>query len=157
MSLENLGLPPFDVKAENVSSMWRKYLRSFRYMVDGRAITDSAQKKALLLHLAGTEVQDIYETLEPKEPAVGDKFDECVDSLTTYFAPKSNRTYERHLFRRLRQDDDTVDHFITRVKQQANLCDFDNPDDSLSLIKLLKDYDRKPFVRESLKKVTSRV
>lgn len=39
------------------------YMKRFEYYLAAREFTKYEQKKALLLNLAGTEVQDIYETL----------------------------------------------------------------------------------------------
>ena len=65
MSYDNFMLPIFDMKSDpsNLSEKWKKWLRSFDYLTTGRAISDDTQKAALLLHLAGSDVQDLYETL----------------------------------------------------------------------------------------------
>ena len=55
-------LKPFDPKIET-SVISQRWIRSFTYYVQARGLTDAEQKKALLLHLAGQNVQDIFETL----------------------------------------------------------------------------------------------
>ena len=57
----------------------------------------------MLIHLAGTEVQDIFYTL----PNTGDAKDykRAVDVLNAYyFVPKVDTTYARHCFRQLTQE-----------------------------------------------------
>ena len=46
--------------------------KTFQFYVDGRGITTVTRKKALLLHCAGMDVQDIIETLtDPGAPEGG--------------------------------------------------------------------------------------
>ena len=54
-------------------------------------ITKDEQKRALL-HLSGSEVQDIFETFEDQ----GMTYDEAVTKLSAYFEPLKNISYERH-------------------------------------------------------------
>ena len=62
----------FDCRGDSTSvgPRWRRWRKAFQFYVDGRGITAAARKKALLLHCAGMEVQDIFETLtDPGAPA----------------------------------------------------------------------------------------
>lgn len=108
MNLGNLGLGLFDVRSSGTNAKWRTYLRSFNFL-DMGYITSPDLKKALLLHLAGSDVQDVYGTLEKNEPSGSGKgvFELCCDKLDSYFAPKTNKIYERHLFRKMRQNNDS--------------------------------------------------
>ena len=49
-------------------------------------VTGDAQKRALLLHLAGPEVQDIFETLE----VGGTAFKDAEKALDDYFVKQKN-------------------------------------------------------------------
>lgn len=134
--MDNFNIQPFSVNALNVNELatnWRKWLRSFMYMIEGRGITANERKKALLLHLSGTEVQDIYETLQPLENEENkNSFTITVDRLTAYFTPKANKTYERHLFRKIRQEvNEKVDQFVTRLRSQASKCEFHDTDEEI--------------------------
>lgn len=118
----------FDTKTDinNLAVHWQKWLRSFNYYLVAKDITKEPQKKALLLHLAGSEVQDIYETLVPLENE-GDKteVDIAINRLTNYFTPKHNKNFERHVFRGLNQNSsETMDQYVTRLRQQSKRCDF---------------------------------
>jgi len=59
------------------------------------------RRRALLLHLVDTDVQDIIYTLSD----IGDAKDykKVVDALNTYFVSKVHTTYSRHCFRQLIQ------------------------------------------------------
>ena len=52
-------------------------------------------------------------------------YKQAVHNLDSYFAPKGNVPYERHVFRSLKQDSsETVDQYVSRLKKQALNCDF---------------------------------
>jgi hypothetical protein len=71
--------------------------------------TKDEQKRALLLHVAGEEVQDIIETLDN----TGTKYDQAVAALSDYFKPRKHISFERHVFRHAKQkEDETIDNFV---------------------------------------------
>ena len=57
---------PFTVIGENtnLAKSWEQYLKRFEYYLKATGITKDDQKRALLLHVAGEQVQDIFETLD---------------------------------------------------------------------------------------------
>ena len=129
-SMNDSRLLNFDVKSDpnNLGHEWQKWLRSFRYFIVGQDITSPERTSALLLHLAGPEVQEIYDTLDPLPGESGLKEDEVViGRLNNYFLPKTNMTYERHIFRSIKQEPgESFDQFLTRLRLQAKKCGFSN-------------------------------
>lgn len=65
VALDVSGLEPFNPKGEahNLSQRWKRWKRAFDLYVTGKGISNDAQKRALLLHVAGMDVQEIYFTL----------------------------------------------------------------------------------------------
>ena len=66
MAVEVGSLQPFQVKGvpHSVSQRWRKK-RAFQYYMLGKEITNDSQKRGLLLHTAGLDIQEVYFTLVP--------------------------------------------------------------------------------------------
>ena len=98
-------------------------------------MVNDAQKKVLLLHTAGMEVRELYETLSDPGPSVefeedtATDFEKTVRTLNAYFVTKLNEPYERHVFRSMAQKDgETVGQFIARLRKQAQNCNFTAPD-----------------------------
>ena len=55
------GLPNFDVSnVTGIASKWKRWLRAFELYGTGKGTENAAQEKALLLHRAGMDVQDIF-------------------------------------------------------------------------------------------------
>ena len=116
--------PPFKVIGENTSlaKAWELYHKRFDYYVCASRITKDEQKKALLLHLAGEEVQDIFETLGNLQE---NNYTQVKDKLSDYFKPQTNITYERHAFRSCKQEkNEKMDDYIIRLKKLATSCDY---------------------------------
>jgi hypothetical protein len=61
-----------------------------------------------MLHCAGMDVQDIFYTLPDNGNA--NDYDKAIKALDTYFNPVVNVAYERHMFRRMSQEEsETID------------------------------------------------
>ncbi|XP_068671483.1 amidase-like [Montipora foliosa] len=67
---------------------WRKWKRAFQLYVLGKGITNDSQKRGLLLHTAGLDVQEVYFTLVPDGAETN--YAETFKVLDDYFIPKAN-------------------------------------------------------------------
>lgn len=81
------GLPHFDVSdVTGIASKWQRWRRAFELYATGKGIEGAAQAKALLLHTAGMDVQDIFFTLPE---GTGDNvYAKALNALDKYFRPK---------------------------------------------------------------------
>lgn len=137
VKLEGLTLKPFNpnIEMHNIGTRWTRWVRSFTLFVTGKGIADPEQKKALLLHTAGVDVQDVYFSLPniDREPEGTDTvYDVTLAILNDHFKPRVNIPVERAAFRSMVQTpSETVDQYITRLRQKAVLCNFPNLDDEL--------------------------
>ena len=90
-------------------------------------IDDPTRKRALLLHYIGPSAFDVFETLSD----TGDDKDykTAMERLTEHFTPQGNVEYEIYLFRQARQQpQETLDQFVTRLRQLASSCEFASVD-----------------------------
>ena len=128
-STEIGNIAPFDCKGNptSVGPRWKRWKRSFEFFLVAKDVQKDLQQKALLLHCAGLEVQDIYETLTDPGPVGEDdkEYDKTMRTLDSHFSPQVNVPFERHQFRQANQEEsETVDQFVTRLFQLAENCDF---------------------------------
>ena len=80
--------------------------------------------RALLLHCAGTDVQDIFMHLQD----VGTTYKAAMGALNNHFEPKKNVVFERHVFRQAMQGtNESSLTFVTRLCKLASTCEFANP------------------------------
>ena len=67
-------------------------------------VTNPDRKCAVILHLLGEEVGDVYDTLpDPETPIQGDSFEQCKAKLITYLTPGRNVISERMRFHAMTQ------------------------------------------------------
>lgn len=136
-----LQLQSFDYAShsDDVGIEWRKWLRSFETMIRASRIDDDDWKKDLLLHYAGSSVQQLFDTLpevpgtEMRGPLLNidhytpnmTSYEEAKAKLNDFFLPKENSTYERHLLRQMKQrNGESIDAFTIRLRVQAERCGF---------------------------------
>ena len=80
-----------------------------------------------MLHLAGIEVQDLYEDLVDPGPTAStdDVYSVCIWKITAYFQAKDNLPYERHVFRHMAPGaGETADKLLVHLRKQARNCNF---------------------------------
>ena len=63
----------------------KKWLHRFNNLMVAINISSKKFNRALLLHLSGTEVYDIFEPLTDAQKRSEDDFDQAVESLSGYF------------------------------------------------------------------------
>lgn len=150
LTMMTLGPKPFDFKDEgNCAVDWQNWLRSFEIFASANQIESAILKRDWLLHHAGPKVQNIYfnlpeDTEEEKSKRCGplitgfvpfekDPYTETVFKLQNFFAPKRNLSYERHIFRKMKQaKNERIDSFVMKLRAQAVRCEFEaNTDDNI--------------------------
>ena len=79
----------------------KKWLARLERLFTGMNIAIPKRKRALLLHYAGPDVDEIFDTL----PDTGgdNDYDTAVPKLNEYFSPQVNSTYEVYNFRQTKQ------------------------------------------------------
>ena len=116
--------PPFDTESEPTSLgiKWKKWILRLENLFVALDIKDKARRKALLLHYGGANLSDIYYTLASEDDK---EYQQVKEKLEAHFEPKVNVTFETYNFRQLAQEqDESVDKFVTRLREAANRCDF---------------------------------
>ena len=81
-TLQLPAIPPFSLP--DSTPLGQRWSNSDGLIASG--ITDPKQKRASLHHLAGPDVQDVFNTL----PDSGDDYTTALTRLTSYFEPKKN-------------------------------------------------------------------
>ena len=123
MAAKILDIPtiqPFDCKGDSnkLLPLWVKWKKCFEYYVTAVGVTDDSQKQALLLlHLIGSDGQEIFDTLGN----TGNTFVEALEKLDKYFMPKCNIIYERCVFlSSLQRENETIDMFVTSSSSSSS-------------------------------------
>ena len=132
-------LPPFRPDEEGISSLaprWKRWSDRFDNLMTALNVTDNARKKALLLHLAGETVFDIFEGLVVAEiahdadPAVDNVYTVAKRALDEHFNPKKNIEFERYSMFRLAKQyyGEAIEAYVVRLRSLAKYCEFADAD-----------------------------
>ena len=124
--------PAFDITQDQgaLGLRWKKYIDRFRNLIVALNIADKKRQRALLLHYAGEDVNDIFETLA-NTTASGEEnpLEKAIDALTAYFTPKKNVAYKEYQFRQAKQEQgEKIMAYYTRLKHLSQTCDFADAD-----------------------------
>ena len=130
-----MALPSFErfsvsSDSHSVGIRWDKYVNKIENLFVGLNVETKKRRKALLLHYAGDEVYEIYETLDLNNS--DSNYDETKAALKQHFSANTNTEFEKFEFRNLQQQQgESIDQFTTRLRQKATHCAFGNKDDEI--------------------------
>ena len=120
--------------AANLANEWRKWRKQFEIYFQAAELSKKAKatQVAILLNVAGTEAQEIYDafvfTAGDEGPAVKDVLNKFDDNCN----PRKNEVSERHQFwSRDQHEDETVDQWLTELRTKAATCGFGDQKDEV--------------------------
>ena len=130
-------IPKFPCFGDNATlgTRWKRWLSAFELYADGKGLimneetpqNDKQRRRALLLHLAGPDVQDIFLTLSDTGAAWD--YNKAVKALNDQFVPQVNISAARHAFRQMSQNEgETMLQFVTRLRIAARDCKYGDDD-----------------------------
>ena len=115
------------------------------------AAATKQRRRAMLLHLAGPDAQQIFTTLAETGDATD--YNRAVETLNAYFVPRVNLAFARQTFNQTSQKPgEIVQQFATRLKKAAKDCDFgtdaDNQIRDVVLNKCTSTYIKRKLLEE---------
>ena len=139
--------PAFQVHLDgNVGPRWKKWLARFENLIVGMGIEEAKQKRALLLHYSGPEVDEIFDTLE----GTGEDKDykTAVEKLTAHFNPQVNTTYEVYNFRKVQplwpRANGEAERFMPNLEKCVRTAVVEGKNWKQELYKFLRQYRATP-------------
>ena len=103
---------------------WEKWFRSFKLYLASEEVDDPVKKKNKLLHLGGSQLQEVVYNLpgalvETTTVTNETVFTVLVKKLDEYFSPKRNSTFERHLCQVFEQINKQSESMLTKVDEEV--------------------------------------
>ena len=103
---------------------WTKWVKQVNNFIcaQGIDITQSnARCKAILLHYAGTKINEIFDTLSED----GDDHQVTIDKISAYLKPRKNVAFDRYNFREIAQNQgELMKDYIIRLRLAGATCEF---------------------------------
>lgn len=133
MTMEQMK-PPTSLSLEgNLAENWRIWIPRFELFLVASGINEKSGtvERATFLHVAGDEAIKVYNTFDFDEDDVND-YNVLKELFHWHCEPRRNVTYLRHLFfTRVQGKSETVDAYVTDLKNKARDCEFELLTDSL--------------------------
>ena len=129
------GPAAFDTVGEpaTLSQRWRIWKDEFELFVTASGIDDPKQQRALLLHLAGPGVREIFRTIPEETKGDAKDFKKAMESLTDYFKLKKNIPMARQNFLAATPTPgERINNFVTRLRSLAEHCEYGEEKDNMT-------------------------
>ena len=154
MAGRDLRIMPFKAPKNRISCgiAWKKWLdnteRQFRFF----RIEHPSDKKDALMIYGGKELAYLEKYL-PEANTTLDEYERLKKKLNGYFVSKRSKYYERYLFNKTRQYNvESIRSYVTRLREQANDCDFHDDYEDRILEHLTQTIGSKTLIRKCLSK-----
>lgn len=125
---------PLNLEGNNLADTWRKWKQRFEVfsLASGLSEKDEKVQAATLLHVAGAEALEVYNTFTWEAEGDDKKVSKILEKLEAYCIPCKNVTWQRHLFNtRNQRSDETFDQYLIDLKTKAKSCEFQDLKDGL--------------------------
>jgi len=119
-----------DLAPSTLAVRWTRWTTRFENFMTAMNVTDPVRKKAMLLHLVGEGVYDIYDGLVVPDvpadayPAENNVYIAARKALDDHFSPTKNADFEIYNFRLAKQlQHETVDTYHARLSTVLHVSD----------------------------------
>ncbi|KAI5734317.1 hypothetical protein M8J77_005035 [Diaphorina citri] len=135
MATNQASIPNLKVKGmtgAQVYENWKVFQFQFRNFLLAFNHSEAKEEKkvALLLHLLGPEVVNIFQSFSVDLTKV--KCDDLIQKFEDFFSPKKKLSLERHkFFTRHQKPQESIESYVTDLKNLASTCEFKNLTESL--------------------------
>lgn len=132
--MDALRQPPPLVCSGNLEVNWTRFRQRLDIfmLATGFSTKKPAEEVALLLHVAGEEALEVYNTFKFSDGESRDDYDVVVKKFEEYCVPKKNEIYERYVFRTRQQaEGEPFEQFLRDLKIKVQSCGFSSMAESM--------------------------
>ena len=124
MELAGISPPTMNWDDPNPSEALKKFQRHVNFVFTGPFKGKSEEEKvSYLLLWIGEKGRDIHSTWQLSQEE-SKKLDTYFSKFASHLQPKTNSIFSRYKFYSQKQDSDTIDQFVTRLRLIAKECNF---------------------------------
>ncbi len=118
----------------NIADNWRKWKQRYLLYSEAAELTEKTEdiQASTLLCAIGDEALEVYNSFSWATPGDQKVVSTILQKFDEYCIPPANTTYQRHIFNtRSQHEGETIDHYVTDLRNKAKTCDFGTLNDSL--------------------------
>ena len=147
---------PLDLTSANLAEKWKFWINAWgNYELGTKIAKEEADiRVAKLLAVIGEDTVRVYNNVEWDEPDDNKKIAKVLEKLEAYCLPRKNIRFERYRFnQRTQASGESIDAFVTALRDLSMACEFEAARDSLICDRLVQGI-RDDRVRERLLRET---
>ena len=118
----------------NVAAEWKRFHSQWNNYVVAANLDDqsSERRAAIFLACIGTDVYELFQTLQFAADDDRKKIDKVVEAFERHCIGEINVTYERYMFnRRVQEVGESFDNFLSELRRLMRTCQYDTLEDSI--------------------------
>jgi hypothetical protein len=121
--MDMYSIQQFNTEDEGISDRWEEWSKQLTRILRIKKVTDQSLKIEHLLLCGGQGIERIYNEIKTNN----DTYEDLVEKIKAHFNPEINHNVNIFNFRQIKQrDGETFDEFVTRLREQANTCGYDD-------------------------------
>ena len=125
MDLSGIPPPVMNWDASNLAEEWKKIKLHVELIFKGPLKSKSKEEQvSYLLFWIGQQGRDVYKTWTGISEENAKKLETYYTRLKNHMQPKLNLIFARYCFNNEVQGSDSIDAFVTRLKNKAQVCSF---------------------------------
>jgi len=117
----------------DISSNWKRFKSQWtNYELATDLTTESPKRTAIFLSCIGTDAYDVFESMAFENEDDRSNLTKVLKVFEDHCIGETNITYERYILnKRIQEDNETFDNFLTDIRRLAKSCDYGTLKDSL--------------------------
>lgn len=113
----------------NLSVRWKQWQKEFEIYFAAAELNKKSPETqvAILLHVAGSEAQQVHETFTFGEEEDENNYKVVLEKFRSHCEPQRNVVFERYVFwQRDQRPTETFDSWVTDLRQKVKSCEFND-------------------------------
>lgn len=125
MAGAGVGIQPLESRNACPTEAWKSFQLDFQIYMQAMDMDKAPEQRkvAMMLHFIGVEGRKVFTALGMKIEDV--KLTDLIKCFDEHYTKKKNITMERHKFFSRTQGEQTIEQFITSLRNLSFSCDFD--------------------------------
>ena len=119
--------PPQSLKTDgNLATNWKRFKRTWdNYSIVARLERfDEKFKTAMFLSVIGEDAMEIFDGMDFTPESDRQVLSRVVGKFEEFCIGETNETYERFIFNRRKQENESIDQYVTILRKLAQTCNF---------------------------------
>nr|XP_046469519.1 uncharacterized protein LOC124212924 isoform X3 [Neodiprion pinetum] len=144
--MEHARPPPALSSGGAMDENWKDWKRQFLIFLKASGIANKPTdvRANILLNLIGPVGMTVFKNFTFDDPDDEENVEILIEKFEDHFSPRKTEVHERYIFfSSVRQQSETIPHYVQTLKKKASTCNFGGLTESLIRDKIISDVKNK--------------